>query len=408
VNLITIHQPFFGQSMFETAPLNPPDAIFGLNEQFKKDTRADKINLTVGVYKNEEGETPVLKCVQAAEKVLLDLRGTKSYLPIDGMGKYNNAIGQLVLGDELSESANWATAQTPGGTVSLRVAGELVRVALNADTIWMSDPTWANHPKIFAAANLNVQKYEYLNDAGVALDFERMKNSLSTAKAGQAILLHTVCHNPTGVDPTVEQWKELLDIVKEKQLIPIFDFAYQGFGEEIQPDAFPIRHFVASGGEALICNSFSKNFGLYGERVGGITAVANSASSRDAMLSQIKSTIRTMYSNPPLHGAAIVSTVLNDDELRKTWTAELAEMRERIHQLRGDFVEKMQKLAPDNDFGYVNDQRGMFSYSGLNAEQAKTLREEHSIYILGSGRINIAGINSKNSDRLCKAIVSVL
>ena len=394
--------------MFEAAPLNPPDAIFGLNEQFKKDTNPEKINLTVGVYKNEAGDTPVLSCVREAEKILLDSGATKSYLPIDGLGSYNQAIGKLVLGEALAESANWATAQTPGGTGALRVSGELLRTALGVDTIWMSDPSWANHPKIYTQAGLKVERHKYLNEQGVALDFSILKDSLSDAKSGQAILLHTVCHNPTGVDLSVEQWKELCQLILERKLIPIFDFAYQGFGAEIEPDAFPIRHFVELGGEAIVCNSFSKNFGLYGERVGGITAIASTSDSRDAMLSQIKSTIRTMYSNPPKHGASIVSTVLNDRQLRETWTQELAEMRNRILELRGNFVSAMQQLSPDKDFGYINDQRGMFSFSGLSSEQAETLRNDHSIYILGSGRINIAGINSSNQDRLCRAIASVL
>ena len=392
--------------MFETAPLNPPDAIFGLMEEFKKDSNPDKINLTVGVYRDEAGTTPVMKAVRQAEQILLDAAGSKGYLPIDGATDYNAAVGKLILGE--NSNAQITTAQTPGGTVSLRLAGELVKRVFNVDTIWMSNPTWANHPQIYTAAGLNLKKYEYLDDAGTGLGFEKVLSSLAEAKAGEAILLHTVCHNPTGVDPTPDQWKELLTLVADKKLIPIFDFAYQGFGESLEADAFPIRHFIDAGNDAIVCNSFSKNFGLYAERVGGISAIAQSSDVANAMRSQIKSTIRTMYSNPPLHGGAIVQTVLTDAGLRSTWETELAEIRNRILDLRGKFVDKMQSLAPDRDFGYIKQQRGMFSYSGLRADQVARLKAKHSIYALGSGRINIAGINSGNMDRLCEAIASVL
>ena len=396
--------------MFEAAPLNPPDAIFGLIEQFKKDTNPDKINLSVGVYQDESGKTPVMQCVRLAEKQLLAEAGTKSYLPIDGAPSYNQAIRRLILGDELcdGDSAHSVTAQTPGGTVSLRLAGELLRRVFKVDTIWMSNPTWANHPKIYAASGLKVKQYEYLDEQGTGLDFNCLTDSLKSTQPNQAILLHTVCHNPTGVDPTEDQWQELGSIIRERKLFPIFDFAYQGFGKAIEADAFPIRNFVESGGEALICNSFSKNFGLYAERVGGITAVSPSADVAAAMLSQIQLTIRTMYSNPPLHGGAIVNTVLHDLELRAVWERELAEIRERILQLRSDFVDAMQKRVPDKDFQYINLQRGMFSYSGLRADQVARLKSKYSIYILGSGRINVAGINASNLDRLCDAIASVV
>ncbi|MCL4169273.1 UNVERIFIED_CONTAM: hypothetical protein GTU68_019788, partial [Idotea baltica] len=324
--------------MFERAPLNPPDAIFGLIETFKKDSNPNKINLSVGVYQNETGVTPVMDAVYEAEKKLLADRGTKSYLPIDGSPRYCEAIGRLILGDNLFDADNVhsCTAQTPGGTVSLRLSGELLRRVFGVNTIWMSDPTWANHTKIFSTAGLGIKKYDYLDDAGTGIGFDKVLASLASAEAGEAILLHAVCHNPTGVDPTPEQWEQLFKVVCDKGLIPVFDFAYQGFGESIETDAAPIRRFVANGNEAIVCNSFSKNFGLYGERVGGITAVSKTAESSTAMLSQIKLMIRTMYSNPPLHGASIVDTVLNDADLRSRWETELAGIRERIIQLRSD------------------------------------------------------------------------
>jgi aspartate/tyrosine/aromatic aminotransferase len=395
--------------MFEIAPLNPPDAIFGLIEKFKQDPNHNKINLSVGVYQDESGVTPVMNAVYEAEKKLLADRGTKSYLPIDGSPSYRESIGRLILGNDLFDRDNIhvSTAQTPGGTVSLRVAGEMLRRVFNVETIWMSNPTWANHPKIFGAAGVTVKKYDYLDDAGTGLGFEKVLTSLAEAKTGEAILLHAVCHNPTGVDPSPEQWTQLMELVKAKGLVPVFDFAYQGFGESVDADAAPIRNFVVDGGEAIICNSFSKNFGLYGERVGGITAVSNSAEASAAMLSQIKLTIRTMYSNPPLHGASIVDTVLNDSDLRQLWETELEEIRERIIRLRGDFVNDLNQRVPGGNFDYIKLQRGMFSYSGLTKDQVDRLQSEFSIYALGSGRINIAGINAGNMEQLCSAIAAV-
>ncbi len=400
------------KSLFESAPLNPPDSIFGLIEQFKKDPNPDKINLSVGVYQDDAGKTPVMRSVRQAEQNLLAAAGSKSYLPIDGPASYNSAIGRLILGDDLADRPDvfCASAQTPGGTVSLRIAGELLKRVFDVDTVWMSNPTWANHPQIFGSdgAGMNVMKYEYLDQAGTGLDFEKLVDSLSQTRPHQAILLHAVCHNPTGVDPNEDQWKRLASIVMERQLFPIFDFAYQGFGKDLASDAFPIRNFIRSGGELLICNSFSKNFGLYAERVGGITAVSHQADTTAAMLSQIKLTIRTMYSNPPLHGGAIVDTILHDAELRSVWEQELTEIRNRILQLRADFVNVMQSRLPEKDFGYINQQQGMFSYSGLTPEQVCRLQTDYSIYILSSGRINVAGINSNNLDRLCDAIAAVI
>lgn len=397
-------------SIFQSAPLNPPDAIFGLIEQFKQDSNPDKINLSVGVYQDENGNTPVMQCVRDAEQKMLSAAESKKYLPIDGSPAYNQAVGELVLGEALAESSDvhWVTAQTPGGTVSLRIAGDLLRRVFDVKSIWMSNPTWANHPQIYSAAGLEIKKYDYLDESNTRLDFRRLMDSLKSAQAGEAILLHTVCHNPTGVDPEPDQWQELNDLVRSKGLFPIFDFAYQGFGVDLEADAYPIRSFVEQGGEALICNSFSKNFGLYAERVGGITAVAATADAGDAMLSQIQKTIRTMYSNPPLHGGKIVETVLTDTELRSNWQSELAEIGNRILDLRAKFVEAMQRLAPGTDFEYINQQRGMFSYSGLTAEQVERLKNEYSIYALKSGRINIAGINGQNLEPLCRAIASVL
>ncbi|MEM7783805.1 MAG: amino acid aminotransferase [Planctomycetota bacterium] len=396
--------------MFQSAPLNPPDAIFGLNAQFREDPNPEKINLTVGVYQDELGETPVMACVREAEQRLLEQKGSKSYLPIDGAPQYQDGIGKLILGDELfhSDQVFSVSAHTPGGTASLRVAGEMLRRVFGVKKIWMSDPSWANHPKIYESAGLEVERYGYLDHRGTGIDFEKVTKSLESAQSGDAILLHTVCHNPTGVDPSPEQWQKLGQLIRQRDLFPIFDFAYQGFGESLESDAYPIRNFIEAGGEALVCNSFSKNFGLYAERVGGITAVTFGADTAKAIQSQIKSTIRTMYSNPPLHGGSIVSTVLNDPELRQQWVTELEQIRIRIVDLRQRFVDAMQDRMPDHDFSYILRQRGMFSYSGITGEQADILRDEFSIYMLRSGRINIAGMNHSNIGRICDAFTQVL
>lgn len=403
--------------LFQATPLNPPDAIFGLIEEFKKDPRKDKVNLSVGVYQDESGATPLMKCVRDAEAVLLQQAAPKDYLPIDGIPAYNSLIGNLILGDQLcpvdespirSTSIHSVTAQTPGGSAALRIAGDLLKRVYHVGSLWISNPTWANHSQIFEMAGLNIRKYDYLDDQRTGLDFDKVLASLETANANDAVLLHTVCHNPTGVDFDSDQWRQINLLLRNKSLVPIFDFAYQGFGEGIEGDAAPIREYCRNGGEGFICNSFSKNFGLYGERVGGITAVASSAESAAAVLSQIKLQIRTMYSNPPRHGGEIVSTVLADQAMRSDWTMELAAMRERIKQLRSRFVEIVNGIAPEWDFEHVNLQRGMFSYSGLNCEQIDRLKKEDGIYALATGRINIAGLNGSNINRVCQAIAEVV
>ena len=396
--------------MFENVPTNPPDSIFGLTELFKADPRPEKVNLSVGVYQDENSITPVMQCVHEAEAILLKQNRSKSYLPIDGMPGYRKQIANLILGDELfgRNDICHATAQTPGGTAALRVAAEILKSVFQVPAIWISDPTWANHRQIFENVGLVEKQYDYLDEQGTGLGFARMMSSLQQAEPGSGILLHAVCHNPTGVDLGDQEWQQLFDFIRERKLIPLFDFAYQGFGKDIQSDAAPIRRYCGAGGEAIVCNSFSKNFGLYGERVGGIMAVANTPNAANAMLSQIKSTIRTMYSNPPMHGAQIVNAVLESPELRAKWEAELTDVRERIIRLREDFVHRIDRLTPEQDFSYVNRQRGMFSYSGLTKVQVDRLRENHAIYALGTGRINIAGLNANNIDRICQAIAIVL
>ena len=399
--------------MFETVTLCPPDAVFGLTEEFKRDPNPDKVNLTVGVYCDEQGRVPIMRSVQEVEQRMLDEQQGHSYLPIDGLPGYDQWVAELILGSDhpVIQQQRFATVQTPGGTGALRIAGEVLRRVCGVSRIWVSNPTWSNHLQIFRAAGLELKTYNYLDERGTGLDFSSVCQGIDSADAGDAVLVHTVCHNPTGVDLDAEQWGVLLQLITDKQLFPIFDFAYQGFGSGLEADAEPIRRFVNGGtfqGEALICSSFSKNFNLYGERVGGLTVTASAPDAARAMLSQLKSIVRTTYSNPPRHGGAIVEQVLGDDDLRADWENELDGIRERIQALREAFVDRMAEKLPGVQFDHIRRQRGMFSYSGISANHVDRLKREYGVYLLGSGRINIAGLNQKNLDYVCTAIAAVL
>lgn len=389
-----------------TVPTAPPDAILGLTEAFLADSNPDKMNLSVGVYKDASGNTPVLRCVKEAEKELIDSETTKSYLGIDGLPDYRAHVRSLVFNGSI-DSERIAILQTPGGTGALRVAADFLVKQLSPIRIWMSSPTWANHPAVFAAAGLQAETYRYLADDRTSLDFDSMIADLrEKPSAGDAVLLHACCHNPTGIDPSAEQWKEIAAVIAEKQLLPLIDFAYQGFGDGLDEDAVGLRTVLNAVDESIICNSFSKNFGLYSERVGAVSVVTGDADSARASLSQLKTVVRSNYSNPPRHGGAIVATVLDDPSLTAMWKDELTEMRERINRLRTQFVETMQ--ARGHDFGFLLPQRGMFSFSGLTAMQVDELKSEHSIYIVGSGRINVAGMSEAKMEPLCDAVASVL
>ncbi|MCH2183399.1 MAG: aspartate/tyrosine/aromatic aminotransferase [Mariniblastus sp.] len=399
--------------MFETVTLCPPDAVFGLTEEFKRDPNPDKVNLTVGVYCDEQGRVPIMRSVQQVEQRMLDEQQGHSYLPIDGLPGYDRLVAELILGPDhpVIQQQRFATVQTPGGTGALRIAGEFLKRQCDVSRIWISNPTWSNHLQIFRAAGLELQTYDYLDERGTGLDFASVCRGVDAAQPGDAVLVHTVCHNPTGVDLDAEQWVELLQRISDKRLYPIFDFAYQGFGAGLEADAEPIRRFVNGApfqGEALICNSFSKNFNLYGERVGGLTVTASTSETVQAMLSQLKSIVRTTYSNPPRHGGAIVEQVLADDSLRADWERELDGIRERIQSLRDAFVDRMAEVLPGTDFDHIRRQRGMFSYSGISADHVERLKREYGVYLLGSGRINIAGLNRENLDYVCTSIAAVL
>lgn len=394
--------------MFETLRPAPPDAIFGLTEAFAADPNPQKINLAVGVYKDDQGRTPVLQCVKAAETQLIQSETTKTYLGIEGLADYRQQTQQLLLGDAV-DAQRVAIVQTPGGTGGLRVAADFVAAQLPQATLWASNPTWENHFNIFAAAGLATDSYRYLDASKTRLDFEAMLQDLGEkARPGDVVLLHACCHNPTGVDLTADQWTQLSELLAERKLLPLVDFAYQGFGAGLDEDAAGLRTLASRCGELLIASSFSKNFGLYSERVGTAAVVAGDAATAKAALSQLKRVVRSNYSNPPRHGAAVVATVLGDAALTALWQRELGEMRQRISDMRRRLVTALREGGAKRDFSFLLDQAGMFSYTGLTPMQCDRLRSEQSIYLVGSGRINVAGVTEENLPRLSEAILSVL
>ncbi len=366
------------------------------------------MNLSVGVYKDASGQTPVLRCVKEAERRLIDGELTKGYLPIDGLADYRNDVRKLVFGDSV-DADRIAVLQTPGGTGALRIAAGFLTSQLSPIRIWMPSPTWANHSSVFESEGLAMEAYRYLGADRKSFDFSGMIDDLKTkTAAGDAVLLHACCHNPTGVDPSGDQWREIAALLAERHLLPMIDFAYQGFGEGLSEDAVGVNAVLDVCEEAIVCNSFSKNFGLYSERVGGLSMVTADASAASAVQSQLKKLVRCNYSNPPRHGAAIVSTILADESLTSMWHDELAEMRTRIKSLRQQFVEKMKTTGGGHDFSFLLSQNGMFSFSGLNHMQVDQLKNKHSIYVVGSGRINVAGMSEARMEQLCSAVADVV
>jgi aspartate/tyrosine/aromatic aminotransferase len=396
--------------MFETLEKAPPDAIFGLKEAYNRDPNPAKVNLTIGVYQDEGGQTPIFRTVKLAEARLLEEETSKSYLGIDGSPEYAAAVQGLLFGadHEVIASKRAATAQTPGGTAALRVGAELIKRIKPDARIWISDPTWPNHPQIFGAAGLTTERYPYFDPTTNGLAFDEMLAALEQIPAGDVVLLHGSCHNPTGADPTPEQWGQITDVIEECNLLPFVDFAYQGLGDGLREDTTGILMLCRPGCEMLITNSFSKNFGLYNERVGALTTVTPSKEAAKAVLSHVKKCIRANYSNPPAHGAKVVTTVLSDPKLRAQWENEVQAMCDRINKVRRLFVETLAAKGLTRDFSFIERQRGVFSFTGLTKEQAQALREKHSIYILDDGRINVAGMNKTNIDAICQAIADVL
>jgi aspartate/tyrosine/aromatic aminotransferase len=396
--------------MFETIEMAPRDAILGLTEAFVGDPNRDKINLSVGVYQDASGRTPILEAVREAETRLLRSETTKSYLGIVGSPEYARAVQRLILGadHEVVTSGRAATAQTPGGTGALRVAGDFVKVCYGAPRIWLSQPTWPNHAKVFAAAGLETSSYPYFRPGSDQLDLDAMLSQLKSLPAGDVVVLHACCHNPTGIDPSIDQWRQIADVVYDRGLLPLLDFAYQGFAQGLADDAAALQTMCRPKAELIVCSSFSKNFGLYRERVGALTVVGADRETVKRVESQVKQCIRANYSNPPAHGGQVVTTVLDDPELTSLWEGEVATMRDRIRSMRKLLVQALADQGVTRDFSFMTRQRGMFSFSGLNPEQVDRLREEYSIYIVRSGRINVAGITEKNIDRLATAVAEVL
>jgi aspartate/tyrosine/aromatic aminotransferase len=396
--------------MFERLEVAPADPILGLTEIFKQDPRPHKINLGVGVYKDEHDQTPILDSVKRAETRLLEQEKTKNYLPIPGDAVFGALVQGLLFGEghEIIASKRAASAHTPGGTGGLRVAADFIHQQFPGATVWISDPTWVNHAAIFKSAGLNVKTYPYYDYAAKALDFAGMMNALQGVAEGDVLLLHGCCHNPSGMDPDQAQWGQIAAFVRDRKVLPLFDFAYQGFGDGIEEDAAGLRQFCTPGQELLICSSFSKNFGLYKERVGILTLVAADADALERGFSNVKISIRTNYSSPPAHGGAVVSIVLGDPELRALWVAEVKAMRDRINGMRRLFVDSLKQRGVTQDFEFIATQKGMFSFSGLTKAQVERLRDEYALYIVGSGRINVAGMTPTNMDAICDAIAAVL
>ena len=396
--------------MWKNVQPAPPDSILGLTEAFKKDQNPEKVNLGVGVYKDEEGNTPVLRCVKAAEKKLLEIQASKSYLPISGDPAYGAAVQRLILGEgsEVIASGRVVTAHAPGGTGALRVGGDLIRKFNPDATLWVSSPTWANHNGIFGTAGFAMNSYTYYDPESKGLDFDGMMADLNKVPAGDVVLLHACCHNPSGVDLNGEQWRELAELAAEKNFIPFLDFAYQGFGDGVDEDRFAVEQFAASGVDVYVASSFSKNFGLYNERTGAITVITPSADEAAVAMSHLKTVIRTNYSNPPAHGGLVASLILNSPELHEMWLDELAGMRERIKGMRSALVQGLASQGVQGDFSFIERQRGMFSFSGWSDEVVAQLRKENSIYIVGGGRINLAGLTSSNIDYVCSAVAKAM
>ncbi|MDE9542487.1 amino acid aminotransferase [Xenorhabdus bovienii] len=396
--------------MFEKITAAPADPILGLADSFKVDPRENKINLGIGVYKDETGKTPVLTTVKKAEKFLLENETTKNYLAISGLPEFGRVTQELLFGNTsaIITDKRARTVQSPGGTGALRTAADFIAKQTNAKRVWISNPTWPNHKGVFSSAGLEIREYQYYNAEKHALDFDGMLASLSEAQAGDVVLLHGCCHNPTGIDPTAEQWQKLADLSAANGWLPVFDFAYQGFARSLDEDAEGLRIFTKNHNELIVASSYSKNFGLYNERVGACTIVATDSDTAEKAFSQAKSIVRTNYSNPPAHGASVVTTILSNDELKAEWIQELATMRERIRRMRQLFVNTLQEKGAKQDFSFIISQNGMFSFSGLTKEQVDRLREEFGIYAVSSGRINVAGLTLENMVPLCEAIVAVL
>ncbi len=397
-------------SLFSAVEMAPRDPILGLNEQFNADTNPAKVNLGVGVYYDDNGKLPLLKCVQEAERQMAAAPKARGYLPIDGIAAYDSAVKGLVFGadSDMVKSGRVATVQGIGGTGGLKIGADfLKKVSPNAKVL-ISDPSWENHRALFAQAGFVVESYPYYDAAKRGVNFEGMLAALKAAAPGTIVVLHACCHNPTGYDISAADWDQVIAAVKANNLTPFLDMAYQGFGYGIAEDGAVIGKFVAAGLNFFVSTSFSKSFSLYGERVGALSVACASKEECDRVLSQLKIMIRTNYSNPPTHGGTVCAMVLNTPELRAMWEGELAEMRVRIKAMRSSFVEKLKAAGVKQDMSFITTQIGMFSYSGLSKDQMVRLRNEFGVYGTDTGRMCVAALNSKNIDHVCASIAKVL
>jgi len=394
------------RSLISTVERAPKDPILGLTETFNADTRDGKVNLGVGVYLDESGRVPLLECVRAAAERLTADPTPFGYLPIDGSAAYDNAVADLVLSGVMPRD-RLAVVQTLGGTGALKVAADFLHTLSPDTTVLLSDPSWENHRALFTRAGFQVDSYPYFDTTTRAVDADGMLDALGRAEAGTIVVLHACCHNPTGVDLTLAQWERVRTVVVERGLVPLLDMAYQGFASGLDADAAAVRAFVTSDIAVFITSSFSKNFSLYGERVGALTVVGADADEAARVLSQLKIAVRTNYSNPPTNGARLATAVLTDPDLRAQWEAELATMRDRIKELRRQLRARLEAARPDVVAAHITDQNGMFSYSGLSAEQMGRLRDEFGVYGLDSGRICVAALNAHNLDTVVAALAQV-
>ena len=397
-------------SLFTAVEMAPRDPILGLNEQFAADTNPNKVNLGVGVYFDDNGKLPLLQCVQAAEKTMMEKPAARGYLPIDGIAAYDAAVKSLVFGadSEPVKSGRIATVQAIGGTGGLKIGADFLKKLDPAAKVLISDPSWENHRALFTNAGFVVESYRYYDAARRGVNFDGMLADLSAATPGTIVLLHACCHNPTGYDITPAQWDQVIAVVKAGQLVPFLDMAYQGFGNGIAEDGAVIGKFVAAGLDFFVSTSFSKSFSLYGERVGALSVLCSSKEEADRVLSQLKIVIRTNYSNPPIHGGAVVAAVLGSPELRALWEKELADMRVRIKAMRQKLVDGLKAAGVQQDMSFITTQIGMFSYSGLTKDQMVRLRNEFGVYGTDTGRMCVAALNSKNIDHVCQAIAKVV
>ena len=397
-------------SLFAAVDMLPRDPILGMTEAFNADKNPLKANLSVGVYYDENGKLPLLQCVQQAEKMLVEAGAPRGYLPIDGLAAYDIAVRELVFGkdSEPITSGRAVTVQGIGGTGGLKIGADFLKRLNPTAQLWISDPSWENHRALFESAGFAVHTYPYYDTATKSINFAGMLAALQDAPAGTVVLLHACCHNPTGYDLTDDQWTQVIDVVRARKLVPFLDMAYQGFADGVEPDGLTVRRFAATPGALFISTSFSKSFSLYGERIGALTVAAENAEEAARVLSHLKRTVRTNYSNPPTHGSKIVSMVLASPELRALWDGELAHMRVRIKEMRTAFADGIAAAVPGADFSFVKTQRGMFSYCGLNQAQMTRLREEFGVYGLDTGRICMAALNPKNLQHVIASVAAVM